>query len=103
MSRIKEVLRQKKDIEQQRVRDRKQKLEIIKVEAIYKAKLLEDIRVLNDLFDNDPELEYIIIEIPEKNLTMFNRLMYTELDEFRVSQAKGKANLFEIRRRLINY
>lgn len=103
MSRISEVLKQKKAIEQQRLRDRKEQLETLKVEAVYKAKLLEDMRVISTLFENDPSLEMVKIEIPEKNLTMFSRFMYTELDDFKITQAADSANLFEIRRRLIEY
>lgn len=103
MSKVKEVLKQKQIVEKQRIEDRKNKLQTIKVEAIYKARLLEEMQVISNLLENDPKLECIIIEIPENSLTMFTRLMYTELEEFKIAQVAGKANLFEVRRRLIIY
>ena len=72
-------------------------------ESIYKAKLLDEMRILSILFDNDPSLESVTIEIPENNLTMFTRFMYTELEEYKISQIKGKANMFKVERRVIQY
>lgn len=103
MSRIREVLAKKKEIDKQRSQERKEKLETIKLEAIYKAKLLEEMQVISDLFDNDLELESVIIEIPEKNLTMFTRLMYTDLEDFQIRQKSNKANVFEVKRKIISF
>jgi hypothetical protein len=43
------------------------------------------------------------IEIPEKNLTMFTRLMYTDLDDFQITQKPEQANVFDIRRKIISF
>lgn len=103
MSRIKEVLKQKKAIQNKKFQDRKEKMENLKVEAIYKAKLLEEMQVISDLFDNDSELQSVTVEVPEKNLTMFTRLMFTDLGDFQINQSSSQANVFNIKRKIISF
>ena len=101
MSMISSVLKNKNKVERLEKQRRENDLTRLKLETAYTAKLNDEFRVL-DMILSDPEVDKVVIEIPEEVLTMFTRAIYREeMTQYNIIQIGERT--FEIGRKIINF
>lgn len=103
MSRISEVIKNKNRIEKQNRQNRKDKMSSVRQEAIFKAKLSNELKIVDTLLESN-EVKSVTIEIPDAYMANFSIAIYSpELAEYKVEQVTGNPNKFRLSRRYIVY
>ena len=101
MSKIVRVLRNKNKLERREKERRAEDLARIKSETAFTARLNDEMKVI-DVILRDPEVDKVVIEIPDKQLTLFSRAIYREeMTQYSIIQVGD--NTFEVGRRIINF
>lgn len=101
MSRVREVLKNKNLIEKSQRARRKEELQNINYRTSYRAALTDNLAKISKLLDSI-EVDYLVIEVPEKMLPQFSEAIYSdELSEYDITQITGKPNEFMIKYKLI--
>lgn len=103
MSRVSDVLKNRNKIEKARKLRRKNEMSTLRERTAFKAKLYDQLRHA-EIALNDPDIDALIIEIPDKYLAQFSASIYTEdLAGYDVQQVDGVANRFYLRRKMIAF
>ncbi len=103
MSRISEVLKNKNKMEKARRSRRKDEMMSIKQESSFKARLYDELRKIDVLFEKE-EVESVTIVIPEVFIAKFGAAIYSEdLAEYDIRQVDGYADRFSVRRKFIAF
>lgn len=103
MSRISEVLKNKNKLEKVKRNRRKDEMTTIKQESAFKARLFEELKKIDILFEKD-EVESVVVVIPDVFIAKFGAALYSEdLAEYDIRQVEGYANRFSISRRFISF
>ena len=103
MSKIREVLENRNKVERAEKARRKEDLNALKEDSVYRARLLDELGKIDMILDSE-DVKAVIIEVNEKELPKFGRAIYSsELAEYDVVQVNNSANKFKISRKLIVY
>lgn len=95
------VLKNKNRVGKENKRRRADELQKLKSEAVYRAKLSEDIKIIQMMLE-DEDVDGIVISIPQQHKSKFLKAMYhEEMQEFSIRQIDG--DRFRIERKLINF
>ena len=98
MSRLGYVIREKGRLEREERARRAEELKEVRQETAYRAKMVDDMRVVRVAL-SDPSVKEVTVEIPEKNVPLFMKAVYSdEMAEYTVTIDGTKAT---IRRRII--
>jgi hypothetical protein len=101
MSKIVRVLRNKNKLERREKARRSEDLARLKSETAFTARLNDEMKVIDAIL-RDPEVDKVVIEIPDKQLTLFSRAIYREeMTQYSIIQVGD--NTFEVGRRIINF
>lgn len=102
MSRIAEVIKNKNKAQRNAKARRQAEISSLRADAIFKAKLHDELRLIDRLLD-DNEVECVVITIPEKSFSMFTLAIYSdELAEYNIEQSDSDPNKFIVKRKYIN-
>lgn len=101
MSRISEVIRNKKRIENLQRERRREEIKELTTNAEFKAKLYNDLKYLNVILDSD-EIESVNVKVPDIYISKFSAAIYgEELAEYEVTQVAGTSNEFCIAKKYL--
>lgn len=101
MSKIMTVIRNKNKIERVEKQRRREELNNLRSEAIYRARLHEDLKLIDAIL-SDEEVDKVIVEIPQQYMAKFLRAIYGEdMAEYSIEQLDSQT--FAIGRRIINF
>lgn len=101
MSRIISVLKNRNRRERQIRQQQKQALETVRMEMAYKARLHEDLKLV-EMILADENVKNVKVTIPQKQVTQFMRALYgEEMAEYDILQVAG--DTFEIGRKIIPF
>lgn len=94
------VLKNKNRYEKEEKRRRKQELDELKEEGIFRVALNKDIETLRTILE-DGDVDFVDIEVSEKYLTHFHKALYfEEMQEFEWRQGRTPT-LFRFKRKEI--
>lgn len=98
MSRLSQVIKEKNRLEKAEKKRRQMELQDVRQDTAYRAKLYDEMQAVKVMLD-DPDVEAVYIEIPERYVTLFARAAYSdEMAEYTLEIDGTRAT---IRRRLI--
>lgn len=103
--RVKEVRANKNRVARAQKARRKDDLDKLRQEASFRAQVMEQIRTVDALLES-PQIKSVSIVVPEKHLPLFSRIIYaSDLAEYdiRQSQEVGRANEFEVSRKIVGF
>ncbi len=101
MSEILSVLKNKNNIEKKERKSREEKVRSLRAEVMFRAKLYEDMKLI-DIILTDEEVSEVIIEVPIKYNTQFMKAIFMEeMAAFDISQVDGL--LYKVKRKIINF
>jgi hypothetical protein len=96
-----EALRKKNVIEHKYNLKRREELNTLRVESAYRAKLYDEIKVI-ELLLNDDNVKSVVIEVPKQHITKFLRAIYgEEFMQYNITQLDEYT--FEIGRKIVNF
>lgn len=101
MSQILRVLKNKGSLESARKASRQEKLNRLKMESAFRAKLNEDMALV-DLVLQDEDVTSVTIEIDNRHITNFMRSIYTE-EMAQYSIVQVNENTFNVARKLVAF
>jgi hypothetical protein len=100
-SRTAEVIRQKNKSEHDRKVRRKNELAKLKATSAFRARFHEELKKL-EIILQDSNVESVVIDVPEKFMSQFESIIYSEdLVGYSVIQKDNENNKFYIRRKFI--
>jgi len=100
MSRVREVLRNKNKVEKSQRARRKDEIQALRTSVAFKANLKEQFKVVNVLL-NSPEVDSLIITVPDTHLALFGEAIYLDLSEYDIAQVENEPNKFRVRYRYL--
>lgn len=103
LKRTKDVIRKKNRLQKSiRIRHRNELLNLRNT-SIFKAKLYEGLKSL-EIILQDPDIESVIISVPDKFIAQFSTAIYSEdLASYEVTQVENETNKFYIKRKYISF
>lgn len=101
MSRTSDVIKNKNKVEKARKARRKNEMLTLKNKSAFKAKLYAELNHVEVIL-NDPDIDAVIITVPDKSLTQFTAAIYAEdLAGYEITQVENQTNQFYIRRKFV--
>lgn len=102
MSRIKEVIRNKKKIEKAISSRKRSEIIRLRQNTMFKARAIEELKRI-DLLLSDKDVEKVIIEVPKDQMSRFSEVIYSsEFSGYDIKQLMEKPNCFYIGKKYIN-
>lgn len=103
MSQIRDTIKNKNKIEKARRARRKNEISTLRSKSIYKATLYDELKHV-EIILQDPDINAVIIDIPESSMPQFSNAIYSEdLAGYEIEQLPGESNKFYIRRKFISF
>lgn len=103
MSKIVEVIRNKNKTQRLIAKRRKEEINKLREDTIFRALLREEFNKIDEIFKRD-DIEAVIIEVPDKYLPRFGEAIYSfDLDEYVIQQDDKNPNKFFVRRKIISF
>ena len=100
-SMIRQVIKNRNRVERMQRARRTEELQSLKNEAMFKAKLYDELKYIDVLLDSD-EIGSIVIEVPDTYLAKFGAAIYSEdLAEYEIKQVKDTPNQFYVRKKYL--
>ncbi|MEM4385400.1 MAG: hypothetical protein QXD03_02495 [Candidatus Anstonellales archaeon] len=103
MSRLMQVIRNKNRVEKVKRRQREEELRKSREDNVYRSNLINRLSTLDVLLDDD-NVEAIVIEVSDKDLTKFCASIYSsQLYDYDIQQVEGEPNKFYVRRKVVEF
>lgn len=97
------VMNNKGKIEKAAKLRRKNDIVNLRNKSSFKAKLSAELQHVDTILQ-DPDIDSVVITVPDKMIPMFSEALYDEdLASFSVSQVEGQSNQFIIKRKFITF
>lgn len=102
-SKTKLVMKNKGKIEKVAKARRKNEINSLKDRSSFRAKLFAELQHI-DVALQSPDIDGVIITIPQRYVAMFSEALYSEeMSGYIVEQVEGESSKFIIRRKFINF
>lgn len=102
-NRTAQVIQNKNKAERQRKRYREDEMQILNNQAAFKARLADDLKDI-DFILSDPNIQNVIVQVPDDKIAEFQRQIHTEdLADYDVQQYPEQPDLFVISKKLITF
>lgn len=96
-----EAIKNKNSLERKYRLRKREELTNLKIESAYKAKLYDELKLIEALL-NDDRVESVVIQVPKQHITKFTRAIYSEeLMQYSIMQLDEYT--FEIGRKIVNF
>ena len=103
LSRTLNVIHNKHKVDKALQARHKNELLNVKQQSAYKARLYDELKHVEVMLQ-DPDVDAVIVEIPQKMLPQFSAAIYAEdLASYDVQQMDNQANKFYIRRKFVAF
>lgn len=103
MSRTSEVIKNKNKVEKSRKARRKNEMLTLKNRSAFKAKLHDELKHIEVILQ-DPNIEAVIVNVPDRTLADFTAAIYgEELASYDIRQVEDQTNQFYVRRKFIQF
>ena len=97
------VLRNRNKAEKMRKKFREDEMQILNSQTAFKARLADDLKDVNFIL-LDPNIQSVIVEVPDDKIPEFARQINTEdLADYEVKQYEDQANMFKISKKIITF
>lgn len=101
MSQIISILKNKNRVERRNKQRRMEELQELKLDAAFRSRLHEDMKVLDVIF-GDESVEKVIVEVPKSHISRFQKAIYTEeMAQYSVKQIDESH--YAISRKMVNF
>lgn len=102
MSQIREVLKNKNKVEKAQKERRKQNMAELRSTSAFRAALHDELKKISIILDDD-DVDYIIVEVPNDQISRFTGAIFKEVNDFEITQVDGEPNKFIIRDKIISF
>jgi len=103
MSQIRDTIKNKNKVEKARKARRKNEIQTLRRKSIYKATLYDELKHI-EIILQDPDINAVIITVPDANMSQFSNAIYSEdLAGYDIEQLPNESNKFYIRRKFVAF
>ena len=100
MSRTSEVIKNKNKVEKARKARRKNEMLTLRQKSAFKAKLHDELKHIEVILESD-DIDAVVITIPDKSMTEFTSLLYSEDLAGYIVEQGDTPNVFYIRKKFV--